>query len=48
MQSSILPPKFEAADSEKILGDDSTGAAGSKVRIASTFERNPGSRNIRV
>src|ERR1700758_2116985 len=48
MQSPILPPNFEAADTEKILGDDSTGAAGSKVRIASTFERNPGSRNIRV
>jgi hypothetical protein len=41
-----LPQKFEAA--EKILGDDSTGAAGSNVWIASTFERNPGLRDIRV
>jgi hypothetical protein len=43
-----LPQKFEAADTEKILGDDSTGAAGSNVWIASTFERNPGLRDIRV
>jgi hypothetical protein len=43
-----VPPKFEAADTEKILGDDSTGAAGSNAWIASTFERNPGLRNIRV